>query len=140
MGCSGDPASILIVEPDATVREILRLRLGLAGRRSRAVRTVAEAYDALAQARPGLVIIEAQRGAPEVLGLVQDLQSRPDPRPAVLVTGRHLSKSLLSRLLALGVQECLLKPFAATDMLARAERLLRANQSQHPPPGPVYID
>ena len=133
-------ASVLVVDPDAAVREILQIRFVLAGVRPRTCSSMAAARKELLAARPDLLVIEAQSGAPDVLELLQDLQRNPASRIPTLVTGRRLGKPLLARLVGLGVKDCLLKPFAATEVLDRAGKILEARQLAPDAPAVAFVD
>jgi DNA-binding response OmpR family regulator len=140
MSGSRRQASVLIVDPDAAVREILQIRLTLAGYRPRACATVAAADRELQAARPDLLVIEAQSGASEVIGMLRAAHRNPAAPIPSLVIGRRFSKSLLAQLMGLGVQDCVLKPFAATDVLERAERILNPRDAAPMARAYAYID
>jgi DNA-binding response OmpR family regulator len=137
---SGSARHILIVDPDAAVREILQIRLTLAGYRPKVCPSVAAADRELQAARPDLLVVDAQSGAPDVLGMLKDVHRNPAARVPALVIGRRFSKTLLAQLVGLGVQDCLLKPFAATEVLERAERILKPREPAQNAQAFAYID
>jgi two-component system phosphate regulon response regulator PhoB len=114
--------TILVVDDEAAIRELLKLHLANSGYHVLLAEDAIVGGRMLLERRPDLLIIDAHlpymSGIDFVATLIAD-QSLP-AMPVVFITGRE---ELSARAHALA-DECLVKPFLATDLLAVVERLL----------------
>ncbi len=114
--------TILVVDDEQPIRELLKLHLANAGYDVLLAEDAIVGGRELLERRPDLLIIDAHlpyiSGIDFVATLIAD-QSLP-AMPVVFITGRE---ELSARAAALA-DECLLKPFLATDLLAAVDRLL----------------
>jgi len=117
--------TILVVDDEQGIRELLKLHLANAGYQVLLAEDAIVGGRTLLERRPDLLIIDAHlpylSGIDFVATLIAD-QSLPT-MPVVLITGRE---ELSARAHALA-DACLVKPFLATELLAVAERLLERN-------------
>jgi DNA-binding response OmpR family regulator len=108
----------LVVDDDAALRMLSRVNLELEGFAVREAATLAEARDALAAARPDVVLLDVHLGSEETSGLLAEL--RADGIPVALVTGsvdtaemNHTADAVLT------------KPFVPQTLVDVARRLAR---------------
>jgi two-component system, OmpR family, phosphate regulon response regulator PhoB len=125
-------ASILVVEDDAGIRELLDYTLKQAGYRVTAVASAEQACDAVRAARPTLVLIDWMLPGMSGIGLLQRLRS--DPRtgelPIILVTAKDAEANRLTGL-DNGADDYVVKPFSPRELVARVRALLRRRVPEH---------
>ena len=119
-------ASILIVEDESALVELLRYNLEAAGYAVRAAMTGAAAEDALAEERFDLVLLDWM--LPEISGieLCRRVRQRPETRnlPVLMLTARGEEADRI-RGLSTGADDYVVKPFSINEVLARVKALLR---------------
>jgi DNA-binding response OmpR family regulator len=116
-------ASILIVDDDASVRELLKLQLVGEGYEVELADDAIVAGRALMRTPPDLMLVDVAMPYLDGLDFVATLKADttvPDV-PVVFITGHG---EVLSRAQALGV-ECLMKPFTAEELLEVVRRELQ---------------
>jgi signal transduction histidine kinase len=118
------PPRILVVEDEAPLREALCAALAVAGYGVDPARTVVEALERLAAARPDLLVLDI--GLPdadgwEVLKRVRGAEGTRD-LPVLVLTG--LGYVHADQALALGADEFLAKPVSAQVLVETVARLL----------------
>ncbi|MEU0990617.1 SpoIIE family protein phosphatase [Streptomyces sp. NPDC005953] len=118
------PATLLIADDNADMREYLVRLLSGAGYEVRAVNDGQDALDAIRHQAPDLVVSDVMMPRLDGLALVAAL--RTDPRtasvPVLLLSARAGQEASIEGLQA-GADDYLVKPFAAAELLAR----VRAN-------------
>jgi DNA-binding response OmpR family regulator len=119
----GLPPTILLVEDDSAVADMLVDRLGSKGYRVWRAESAAEAKAALEKAAPDLVILDLT--LPDTSGLVfcADLQARPDI-PIIICSGTPRKEDAVLGL-KLGADDFVAKPFSVDELEARVEAVLR---------------
>jgi len=119
-------STVLVVDDEPAIRELLKLHLANGGYHVLLAEDAVVGGRMLLERRPDLLIIDAHlpylSGIDFVATLIAD-QSLP-AMPVVFITGRE---ELSARAHALA-DECLVKPFLATELLAVVERLLGRNR------------
>jgi two-component system, OmpR family, phosphate regulon response regulator PhoB len=119
-------ASILIVEDEPALIELLRYNLEAAGYSVRIATTGSSAVDALAEERFDLVLLDWM--LPEVTGieLCRRIRQRPETRslPVIMLTARGEEADRI-RGLSTGADDYVVKPFSVNEVLARVKSLLR---------------
>jgi DNA-binding response OmpR family regulator len=118
------PASILVAEDQADIRDLLVLNLRNAGY---AVTSVADGAAALAShlASPGdLLILDLMMPKMDGLEVCKALRARGSATPILMLTAKSTE---LDRVLGLelGADDYLTKPFSLAELLARVKALLR---------------
>jgi DNA-binding response OmpR family regulator len=123
--------SILIVEDDSVVGELLTLRLGGAGYRPHLVTSGAEAIAQAREIHPALVLLDL--GLPDIDGfnVMAELRAERETRdlPVLVLTARHNAADVM-RAISLGAVDFVAKPFLGGPLLRRIERAI----ANHKPP------
>jgi two-component system, OmpR family, phosphate regulon response regulator PhoB len=118
--------TILVVEDDASVREMLRFSLERSGYQVDGVPDARSALDALDNYVPDLVILDL--GLPDTNGLQTLREWRHGDRtrgmPVIIVTGLVGERDRVAGLKA-GADDYITKPFSRDELLARVESVLR---------------
>ncbi len=122
---------VVVAEDDRATRESLSTALELEGYEVAAVADGAQALDAVASRRPGLVVLDI--GMPEVDGLsvCRRMRAKRDHTPVLILTARSEVSDRVSGLDA-GADDYLAKPFALDELLARVRALLRRGHYDEP--------
>jgi len=123
--------SILVVEDEPAIQELLRVNLEDAGF---AVRTVADAEQALAQikrALPDLLLLDWMLPGQSGLALARGLRAEPRTRelPIIMVTARSEEADRVAGLEA-WVDDYVTKPFSPRELKARIKAVLRRRAPQ----------
>jgi two-component system phosphate regulon response regulator PhoB len=118
--------SILVVEDEPAIQELLRVNLEDAGF---AVRTVADAESALAQIRhalPDLLLLDWMLPGQSGLALARGLRGEPRTKelPIIMVTARGEEADRVAGLEA-WVDDYVTKPFSPRELKARIKAVLR---------------
>jgi two-component system, OmpR family, phosphate regulon response regulator PhoB len=119
-------ASILIVEDESALVELLRYNLEAAGYAVRSAMTGSTAEEALTEERFDLVVLDWM--LPEISGieLCRRIRQRPETRnlPVLMLTARGEEADRI-RGLSTGADDYVVKPFSINEVLARVKALLR---------------
>ena len=120
---------ILVIEDEAAQVLLLRSRLEARGYQ---VVTAMNGKDGLRKAmeeRPDLILLDIV--VPDMNGLMvcERIKQTPDIQhiPVILVTASGM-KSLEERCKAFGADDCLIKPYQLTELLAKIQTLLEAGE------------
>lgn len=118
--------SILIVEDEAALIELLRYNLEAAGFNVRVAMTGPEAEEALADLTFDLVLLDWM--LPEISGieLCRRIRQRAETRslPVIMITARGEEADRI-RGLSTGADDYVVKPFSVNEVVARVKALLR---------------
>jgi len=123
-------ADILIVEDDRAIVQGLETNLEFEGHAVRHVLRGDKAIDALAEARPDLLILDVMLPGLSGFDVCRRVRQTDSALPILLLTARSddVDKAMG---LDLGADDYLTKPFSLTELLARVRALLRrAKQMQ----------
>lgn len=126
--------SVLVVEDEPDVLDIVARFLGKHGFHAVMAQSTAEALAVLGVARFDVVVTDLMMpggGGREVLSVVRRM---PDPPPVVVITGMPV-QALDDRVLELGADAYLQKPFRLTDMLSTLNTVLAEAEWLRPSPG-----
>jgi two-component system response regulator MprA len=116
-------ATILIVDDDRKITDMLRRTLAYEGYR---VATAADGHEALAKSqseRPDLVILDWLMPGPDGIAVARQLRAAGDV-PILMLTARDAIEDRIEGLDS-GADDYLGKPFAPEELLARVRSLLR---------------
>jgi two-component system phosphate regulon response regulator PhoB len=124
--------TILIVEDDPELQEILALNLQNAGYRAMRAGTIRQAEQMLNTALPQMVLLDWM--LPDTTGLAFARRLRSEARtagiPIIMLTGRDCESDKITGLEA-GVDDYLIKPFSPRELLARIKAVMRRCAPQH---------
>jgi DNA-binding response OmpR family regulator len=121
--------SILVVEDDDALCQLLAHTLEHAGYQVRIAERGTEALQLISAEPPDLVLLDI--GLPDMNGF-EVLRQIPKSVPVIFVTGRHTTADEVLGL-ELGAQDYITKPFTPDVLLARVRTLLRRGQPVTPP-------
>lgn len=125
-------ALVLVVDDDATIREMAAMVLEKAGFRVVRAGNLGEARRAVAREVPDVVLCDLYLPEENGLDFVAELRSL-DPSPAILVMTARGSVETAARAAGAGVFDYLAKPFDLAVLLER----VRAVLERHPSASPV---
>lgn len=123
-------ASILIVEDDDNIAELLQFMVEREGHQAQRFADGEAAYQHITAAQPpNLVLLDAMLPYRDGLSLLSTLRSQPAWRsvPVVMLTARSLERDVVTALDA-GASDYVIKPFQPHELLARVRRLLGAHK------------
>jgi CheY-like chemotaxis protein len=111
---------VLVVEDDATLRQVIELVLEARGYVVGQARHGGMALELMADSRPDIVVADLKMPVMDGYELLQRMQEDPDLRhlPVILLTG-----NLEAGRMAPGAAAMLVKPFEPSDLIATIERL-----------------
>lgn len=124
-------ATILIVEDDPDIRELVAYNLERAGHRTVSVKTAEAALAMVQEALPDLVLIDWMLPAMSGIDLARSLRSatRTESLPLIMLTARGAEEDKL-RGLDLGADDYMTKPFSPRELIARIKAVLRRRAPQ----------
>jgi two-component system response regulator MprA len=131
-------ATVLIVDDDRKITDMLRRTLAYEG--YRAV-TASDGYEALAKAeteRPDLVVLDWLMPGLDGIEVARRLRATSDT-PILMLTARDAVEDRVEGL-DNGADDYLVKPFAPAELLARIRALLRRSETTSKEKPLVYAD
>ena len=118
-----DPATVLIVEDDASLNAALATTLKAAGFRPVTARTAAEGLRWFAHYAPDLVLLDLGLPDRDGLGVIADIRAKGQT-PIVVLSARD-GEAMKVEALDLGADDYVQKPFGVDELLARLRAGLR---------------
>ncbi len=117
---------ILVVEDEPAIRDMVCMALRQAGHPCRAAASVSQARTALADRRPGLLLLDWMLPGTSGLQFARELRRSENTRdlPIIMLTARGQEDDRVAGLEA-GADDYLGKPFSTRELLARIEAVLR---------------
>ncbi|MES2958164.1 MAG: response regulator transcription factor [Pseudomonadota bacterium] len=125
-------ASILIIEDDESIAELLRF---MCEREGHAVESLIDGAAArqhiLTSAPPALVLLDAMLPYRDGLSLLADMRALEPWKevPVIMLTAKSLERDIV-RALESGANDYVLKPFQPQELMARVRRLLAAGAAR----------
>jgi two-component system alkaline phosphatase synthesis response regulator PhoP len=121
-------ATILIVEDEQAISDLIALNLGVAGYERLQVFDGESALNALKENKIDLVLLDIMIPGTDGLELIHTI--RPSGIPVIFLTARN---GLMDRVngLKAGADDYIVKPFEAMELLARIEAVLRRSSGYH---------
>jgi len=118
--------SVLVVDDDEEVRDVMRDLLGLHKISCRVAASGSEALSCLAQFRPQVILLDVAMGEMDGLDLLCRLKADPEHAaiPVIMVTAMA-DREVAERALQCGAARCMHKPFSPEDLLQAIARSLR---------------
>jgi two-component system KDP operon response regulator KdpE len=120
---SGDPATILVVEDDASLGAVLQATLKAAGYRPVRARTAAGGLRWYSHYAPDLVLLDLGLPDRDGLSVISELRERGST-PIIVLSARE-AEAMKVRALDLGADDYVQKPFGVEELLARLRAGLR---------------
>jgi two-component system OmpR family response regulator len=115
---------LLVVDDEATVRELLSAALRFAGFRVTSAATAAEAVAAATAEPPDLVLLDVMLPDLDGFEVVRRLRDRRMPVPVLFLTARDGQADKVTGL-SLGADDYVTKPFDLAELIARIRAILR---------------
>ncbi len=128
------PDTLLIVDDDASIRDLVRIHLQAAGCTVLQAHDGVEALEILTRGGVDGMILDITMPRMDGLSLLRTLRrARGAVLPRVLMlTARHAIQDV-KEALSLGAKDYLTKPFSEQQLMARIERLMRPPLPAAPP-------
>lgn len=124
--------SILIVEDEATIREVLRRYLEREGFRVLEARDGYEAFDAVSTALPDLILLDLMLPGIDGLTITRQLRQTSSEQkkniPIIMLTAKGETRDRI-RGLDLGADDYIAKPFSPREVVSRVQAVLRRTGS-----------
>jgi two-component system phosphate regulon response regulator PhoB len=124
-------ATILIVEDEADLRELIRYNLEAEGFRVVSAESGDEAVDRIRDGVPDLILLDWMLPGLSGIELTRRWRSRDETArvPIIMVTARGEEEERV-RGLATGADDYIVKPFSMPELIARTQALLRRSSPQ----------
>jgi len=123
------PQTVMVIEDEKEIRELIRYNLERAGYRVRLVSDGEEGLKQVFAARPEAVVLDLMLPGRSGREVLRELRDEPATRdlPVVVLTARSAE---MDRLLGFehGADDYLTKPFSPRELVARVRALLRRSQ------------
>jgi DNA-binding response OmpR family regulator len=121
--------SILIVEDDPDLAELLRMRLDQAGYRCLVAEDGPSALRLVRQSLPSLILLDLMLPHMSGLDVLGGLQSEPETAevPVIIITAKAAEEDKIQGLRR-GAVDYITKPFSLRELLARIENVLKFTQ------------
>ncbi len=118
--------SILVVEDEEDILEVIRYNLAREGYRVHGVRDGEEALDRIRKDNPNLVLLDLMLPGIDGLSICRRIKEDPVTRmiPVVMVTAKGEESDVVLGL-GLGADDYVVKPFSPRELVARVKAVLR---------------
>jgi len=137
---AAEPDTILIVDDEPSVVEVVALYLRREGFRVQTARDGAEALLALGAGRPALVILDVMLPHIDGLSIMRRLRANPAlDVPVILLTARGGEADRIAGL-DLGADDYVTKPFSPGELVSRVKAVLRRATARQDAAGETPID
>jgi two-component system, OmpR family, phosphate regulon response regulator PhoB len=122
-------ASILIVEDEAAIHQLLSYNLNAEGFRTRVVETGEEVHAAINEEMPDMVLLDWMLPGLSGIDVCRLIRARPETQslPIVMLTARGEETERV-RGLATGADDYIVKPFSMPELMARVRTILRRSK------------
>ena len=114
---------ILVVEDDEAIRELVCLRIDLAGHQSIPAKTGLEALNQISCNPPDAIVLDIGLPAVDGYGILKSMARQNCKIPTLMLTARNSVKDVC-KALDLGAWDYLAKPYDNAIFLRKLERLL----------------
>jgi DNA-binding response OmpR family regulator len=137
---SASAPSVLVVDDEPTIREIVSRYLERAGYRASLAADGPQAVAMSAEIAPDLVVLDIMLPGFDGLEVMRILRDRPAPRPAVILLTAKGEES--DRIVGLrrGADDYMAKPFSPRELVARVEAVLRRTSPEPETREPLRFD
>lgn len=125
------PPTVLVVDDDARVVELLQITLGGRGFRVLTAHDGEEALESVRTSRPDFVVLDVRIPRRSGFDVCETLRKEPENKnlPIILISGNAATESRLQGLRA-GADDYLTKPFSPRELLLKMQRILERNKDR----------
>jgi two-component system, OmpR family, phosphate regulon response regulator PhoB len=127
-----EKTSVLIVEDEPAIIELVTFSLRETGWNVRSVQNVADAWDAISERIPHLLLLDWM--LPDQTGLRLLARIRADRHfqgiPVIMLTAKSMEEDKIAGLNT-GADDYVTKPFSPRELLARSKALMRRKSPEH---------
>jgi two-component system, OmpR family, phosphate regulon response regulator PhoB len=127
-----DKTTVLIVEDEPAIIELVTFSLRETGWQVRSVQNVADAWESILQSKPHLLLLDWM--LPDQTGLRLLARIRADRNfqdiPVIMLTAKSMEEDKIAGLNT-GADDYVTKPFSPRELLARAKALMRRKSPEH---------
>ena len=134
---AGRRGSVLVVDDEPTVSEVLSRYLERAGYATEVVSDGAVAVEAAALSAPDLVVLDAKLPRLDGLEVMRRMRAADGSRPAVILVSGKAAESDRILGLQLGADDYVAKPFSPAELVARVDAVMRRVDHASTPEGPL---
>ncbi len=137
---SAESQSVLVVDDEPTIREVVARYLERAGYRAALAGDGAQAIAMCAPACPDLVVLDIMLPGLDGLEVMRRLREAHGRAPAIILLTAKGEES--DRIVGLrrGADDYIAKPFSPAELVARVEAVLRRTASDEQPTAPLQFD
>ncbi|HEX6686216.1 MAG TPA: response regulator transcription factor [Candidatus Limnocylindrales bacterium] len=132
-------ASLLVVEDDPNILELLSASLRFAGFEVRTATSGSQALTAATERRPDLVVLDVMLPDVDGFDVIKRLRADGDRVPVVFLTARDGTDDKI-RGLTLGGDDYVTKPFSLEELTARIRAVLRRTTGETTTPKLTFAD
>jgi two-component system response regulator ResD len=122
--------TILVVEDEPSIREVVSLYLGRAGYQVVVVNDGQAALEVLSSQSPDLVVLDLMLPKVDGLEITRWLRERGDT-PIIMLTARREERDRIAGL-EMGADDYVVKPFSPQELVSRVRAVLRRTKSSTP--------
>ena len=125
-----DNSTVLIVDDESAIRDMLRLALEMADFRCIEAEDIKQAYQLIIDEKPSVVLLDWMLPGGSGLELLRRLKRDELTRevPVIMLTAKTMEDNVIQGL-DVGADDYITKPFAPREMIARVKALLRRSGS-----------
>jgi DNA-binding response OmpR family regulator len=117
--------SILVVDDEPTIGEVVSAYLQRAGYETRVASDGDEALAAVAERAPDLIVLDLMLPGTDGLEVMRRVRERPDRGSAIILLTAKGGESERVTGLRLGADDYVVKPFSPNELVARVDAVLR---------------
>lgn len=121
-----DKRTVLIVDDESAIRDMLRMALEMAGLNCLEAGTIQQAHTIIVDERPDIVLLDWMLPGGSGLELLRRLKENDSTRevPVLMLTAKTAEDNIIQGL-DVGADDYMTKPFATRELVARVKALLR---------------
>lgn len=132
-----EPTTILVVEDEPSIGEVVALYLKRAGYQVTVIRDGEEALASLARRLPGLLVLDLMLPGVDGYEITRWLRERSDV-PIIMLTARREEAHRIAGL-EMGADDYLVKPFSPQELVSRVRAVLRRTHGSAGPAGETAV-
>ncbi|MDA0160948.1 response regulator transcription factor [Solirubrobacter ginsenosidimutans] len=117
--------SVLVVDDEPTIREVVSAYLQRAGYETRAASDGFAAMDAVGEKSPDLIVLDLMLPGIDGLEVMRRVRDRPDRKSAIILLTAKGAEADRVIGLRLGADDYVVKPFSPAELVARVDAVLR---------------